>query len=62
MAKDLQDKGYKATIFNATDSHYRVWHAVRIGPFKDMQTAAKEAASLKEAEQILALVRPAKSL
>lgn len=62
LAKELRDKGYKPTILNATDSHYRVWHAVRIGPYKDMQTAAKEAASLRQAEQILALVRPAKSL
>jgi len=62
LAKQLQDKGYKATIFNAMDSHYRVWHAVRIGPFKDMQTAAKEAATILNAEQLLALVRPAKSL
>lgn len=62
LAKDLQGKGYKATVFNATDSRYRVWHAVRIGPFKDMQTASREARSFKETEQLLALVRPANTL
>lgn len=62
MVKNLQGKGYKATVFDSTDAKYRVWHAVRIGPYKDIETASREARSFKDAEHLLALMRPAKTL
>lgn len=62
LVKDLQQKGYKAKIFIATGSKYRVWHTVRIGPFKDIEAASKRARLFTQSAHMLALVRPAHSL
>lgn len=62
LAKDLQEKGYKAKVFIATDSKYQVWHTVRIGHFKNIEAASQEARLFRQSAHLLALVRPADSL
>lgn len=62
LVKNLKAKGYQAKEFIATDSEYRVWHTVRIGPFKGMEAASQEARQFRQSAHLLALVRPADSL
>jgi cell division septation protein DedD len=62
MVTQLKARGCDATVFQAVDSRGRMWSAVRIGPFKDLQAASQVAAEFKRKEGMLALVRPVDSL
>ena len=61
MLVSLNNSGCHASIFRAVDLRNRVWSAVRLGPYRDFQTASRAAAELKRREGWLALVRPADS-
>jgi cell division septation protein DedD len=60
-AKQLQDelngRGYQATVFNARDSEQRMWHAVRIGRYQDLASAASDAAKIGDKEKMQVLIR-----
>jgi cell division septation protein DedD len=62
MVTELKARGCDATVFQAVDSHGRLWSAVRIGPFGGLQAASQAAAEFKRNEGMFALVRPADSL
>jgi cell division septation protein DedD len=52
----LNQKDYQAYIFQQTDARERVWHAVRIGIYQDLETARSDAAVFKDKEKMPAIV------
>ena len=62
MLVSLNNSGCHASVFRAVDIHNRIWNAVRLGPYRDFQTASRAADELKRREGLLGLVRPADSL
>jgi len=62
LQADLKVKGYATRIYNLLDEDQRMWHAVRYGGFKDMNTAAQAATEFTEKEGIQALIKRTSSL
>jgi len=52
----LNQKDYQAYIFQETDAKKRVWHAVRIGSYQDLEAAKADAAAFKNKEKMPAIV------
>ncbi len=52
----LNQKDYQAYIFQATGAKERVWHAVRMGSYQDLEAARSDAAVFKDKEKMPAIV------
>ena len=52
----LNQKDYQAYIFQVTGAKERVWHAVRIGSYQDLEAARSDAAAFKDKEKMPAMV------
>lgn len=52
----LNQKDYQAYIFQVTGAKKRVWHAVRIGSYQDLEAARSDAAAFKDKEKMPAIV------
>lgn len=65
-AQELKDKfatrGYSAFIFQGKDSAGQSWYVVRIGHFKDLEPATREAVNFTMREKMPAYVRPLNEL
>jgi cell division septation protein DedD len=44
LQASLKEKGYNPIIFQAVDADHKTWHAVRIGGYKDLESASHAAA------------------
>ncbi|HXS94004.1 MAG TPA: SPOR domain-containing protein [Candidatus Limnocylindrales bacterium] len=63
LQSDLKDKGIAAIIFDQTDSaSQRTWHAVRVGGYGSLDSAAQAAADFSNKWRIQAMVRRSDSL
>jgi cell division septation protein DedD len=62
LQTSLKEKGYNPIIFQAVDADHKTWHAVRIGGYKDLESASHAAAEFSGKEQIQALVRRSDAL
>jgi len=62
LLSDLKERGYSARIMTSLDDEQREWHAVRLGTYKTLSTAARAAADFSGKERIQALVRRSNTL
>jgi DedD protein len=62
LLSDLKERGYSARIMTSLDGEQREWHAVRLGTYKTLSTAARAAADFSGKERIQALVRRSNTL
>jgi cell division septation protein DedD len=62
LQSDLKDRGYTAFIFDQIDSEQKAWHAVRIGGYPTLTSAAQAAVEFSNKERIQALVRKSNTL
>ncbi len=62
LQADLKDRGYASSVITALDADQREWHVVRMGAYKNLESAAQAAADFSGKERITALVRRASAL
>jgi cell division septation protein DedD len=62
LCDKVKARGYAAFVLDVQDSAGRQWHAVRMGHFKKLETAARAAVAFTGKEKIPAFVRPGNEL
>jgi sporulation related protein len=58
LAESLQQLGYPAEIVERTDSHQRLWHVVRLGPYREWNAATGVATRLALNQELKPIVGP----
>jgi len=58
LAESLRQLGYPAEIVERTDSHQRLWHVVRLGPYREWNAASGVAMRLAANQELKPIVGP----